>query len=407
MRVATAHSYDTTIAQITKRQAEMAAQQERISSGKRVMRASDDPVAAALSEAVQTRLSRVQTDQRALESSRTSIQQAESALGEAGDLVQRVRELIIAGGNAGYGSTEREALAKEIEGLREQLFAAANRQNSAGQGLFGGLGGSPTPFVQEFGSGSNEVRFDGQRGQKAAGDNQLPNAMDGESIWMRVPAGNGTFSIDLAAGNTGGVRSDTGQVSNPSALTGHDYRIDFSGSAGSMQYSVVDVTTGTPVPGQTGMPYGAGSLIEFDGMSFRLSGEPRAGDQVDITPSTAPTDMFRVMQDAIDTLRLDNGSSGDAALRTHNLGRALAELDAGHERMLMARAQAGEWLSRADSMGDLLGDREADHTIENSQLVDVDLVKAYSEFKTMEVGAQAALQSYASIQKLSLFQYLS
>lgn len=407
MRVATAHSYDTTIAQITKRQAEMAAQQERISSGKRVMRASDDPVAAALSEAVQTRLSRVQTDQRALESSRTSIQQAESALGEAGDLVQRVRELIIAGGNAGYGSTEREALAKEIEGLREQLFAAVNRQNSAGQGLFGGLGGSPTPFVQEFGSGSNEVRFDGQRGQKAAGDNQLPNAMDGESIWMRVPAGNGTFSIDLAAGNTGGVRSDTGQVSNPSALTGHDYRIDFSGSAGAMQYSVVDVTTGTPVPGKTGVPYGAGSLIEFDGMSFRLSGEPRAGDQVDITPSTAPTDMFRVMQDAIDTLRLDNGSSGDAALRTHNLGRALAELDAGHERMLMARAQAGEWLSRADSMGDLLGDREADHTIENSQLVDVDLVKAYSEFKTMEVGAQAALQSYASIQKLSLFQYLS
>ena len=406
MRVATAHTYDTTIAQLTKRQAEMAAQQERIASGKQVLRASDDPVAAALSEAVQTRLSRVQTDQRALESSRTSIQQAESALGEAGDLVQRVRELVIAGGNAGYGPTERQALAKEIEGLRDQLFAVVNRQNSSGQSLFGGLGGSPTPFVQEFGSGSNEVRFDGQRGQKAAGDNQLPNAMDGEAIWMRIPAGNGTFSIDLAAGNTGSLRADTGQVSDPSALTGHDYRIDFSGTAGAMQYSVVDVTTGTPVPGQTGLPYRSGSQIEFDGMSFRLNGEPRAGDQLDITPSNAPTDMFRVMQDAIDTLRLDSGSSGDAAQRTHNLGRALGELDAGHERMLMARAQAGEWLNRAESMDNLLGDREADHTIENSRLVDIDLVKAYSEFKTMEVGAQAALQSYASIQKLSLFQYL-
>lgn len=406
MRVATAHTYDTTIAQLSKRQAEMAAQQERIASGKQVLRASDDPVAAALSEAVQTRLSRVQTDQRALESSRTSIQQAESALGEAGDLVQRVRELVIAGGNAGYGPTERQALAKEIEGLRDQLFAVVNRQNSSGQSLFGGLGGSPTPFVQEFGSGSNEVRFDGQRGQKAAGDNQLPNAMDGEAIWMRIPAGNGTFSIDLAAGNTGSLRADTGQVSDPSALTGHDYRIDFSGTAGAMQYSVVDVTTGTPVPGQTGLPYRSGSQIEFDGMSFRLNGEPRAGDQLDITPSNAPTDMFRVMQDAIDTLRLDSGSSGDAAQRTHNLGRALGELDAGHERMLMARAQAGEWLNRAESMDNLLGDREADHTIENSRLVDIDLVKAYSEFKTMEVGAQAALQSYASIQKLSLFQYL-
>jgi flagellar hook-associated protein 3 FlgL len=407
MRVATAHAYDTTIAQLNKRQAELSTQQERISSGKRVMRASDDPVAAALSESVQTRLSRVQTDQRALDSSRTSIQQAESALGEAGDLVQKVRDLIIAGGNGGYGPTERAALANDIEGLRDQLFAAANRKDSAGHGLFGGLGGSATPFVQEFGSGSNEVRFDGQRGQQAAGDNQLPNAMDGEAILMRIPAGNGTFSIDLPAGNTGSLRADTGQVTNLSALTGHDYRIDFSGTAGAMQYSVTDVTTGTPVPGQTGLPYSTGSQIEFDGMSFRPSGEPRAGDQLDITPSTAPTDMFKVMQDAIDALRLDTGSSGDAAVRTHDLGRALAELDAGHERVLLARAQAGEWLNRADSIDSLLADREVDHTTEQSQLVDIDLVQAYSQYKTMEVGMQAALQSYASVQKLSLFQYLS
>lgn len=407
MRVTTAHSYNTTIAQITKRQEELNTQQERISSGKRVMRASDDPVAAALSESVQNRLSRVQTDQRALESSRTSIQQAESALGEAGDLVQKVRDLIVAGGNAAYGPTEREALAKQIQGLRDQLFSAANRQDSAGRSLFGGLGGSPTPFVQEFSSGSAEVRFDGQRGQQASGNNQLPQAMDGEAIWMRVPAGNGTFGIDPAATNTGGVRSDAGHVTNLSSLTGHDYRIDFSGTAGAMQYSVTDVTTGTPVAGQTGVAYGTGAQIEFDGMSFQLSGEPRAGDQLDITPSDTPTDMFKVMQDAIDALRLDTGGSGDAALRGHNLGRALTELDAGHERVLLARAQAGEWLNRADSIDSLLADREVDHTTEQSQLVDIDLVKAYSEFKSMEVGLQAALQSYASVQKLSLFQYVS
>lgn len=406
MRIATAHSYDSTIAQLNKRQAELSEQQERISSGKRVMRASDDPVSAALSEAVQNRLTRVQTDRRALEASSTCIQQAESALGEAGDLIQKVRDLILSGGNAGYGPTERAALANDIEGLRDQLFSTVNRQDSTGQSLFGGLGGSPTPFVQEFGSGSNEVRFDGQRGQKAAGDNQLPNAMDGEAIWMRIPAGNGTFSIDLPSGNTGSLRSDTGQVTNPSALTGHDYRIDFSGTAGAMQYSVFDVTSGTPVAGQTGVPYGTGSQIEFDGMSFQVSGEPRAGDQMEITPSTAPTDMFKVMQDAIDTLRLDTGSSGDAATRTHNLGRALAELDAGHERVLLARAQAGEWLNRADSVDNLLGDREVAHTAEQSQLEDIDLVQAYSQYKTMELGMQAALQSYASVQKLSLFQYL-
>ena len=47
MRVTTAHAYDTTIAQLNKRQADLVEKQERISTGKRVIRASDDPVAAA------------------------------------------------------------------------------------------------------------------------------------------------------------------------------------------------------------------------------------------------------------------------------------------------------------------------------------------------------------------------
>lgn len=407
MRVTTAYAYDNTIAQLNKRQAELAAKQEHISTGKRVIRASDDPVAAALSEAVQNRLSRVQTDQRALDASRTSIQQAESALGEAGELIQQVRDLIVAGGNATYGSVEREALADQIEGLREQFFSVANRQDSAGRSLFGGLGGSTTPFVQTFGVAGGDVRFDGQRGQQAAGDNRLPQAMDGEAIWMRVPAGNGTFSLELPASNAGSLYSDAGEVTSLSALTGHDYRIDFSGTSGAMQYSVTDVTTGTPVAGQTGVPYSAGATVAFDGMSFQLSGEPQAGDSLDVVPADTPTDIFQVMQDAIDALRYDTGSPGEAALRTQDLGRALTEIDAGHDRVLLARAQAGEWLNRADSIENLLGNREVDHMTEQSQLEDVDLVKAYSEFQNMELGLQAALQSYASVQKLSLFQYVS
>ena len=104
MRIATAHSYDTTIANLNKRQADLVAQQERISTGKRVQRASDDPVAAVMAEAAQSRLSRAQVDQRAVEAARTSLSQAENALGEASELIQDVRELLVKAGNATYGS---------------------------------------------------------------------------------------------------------------------------------------------------------------------------------------------------------------------------------------------------------------------------------------------------------------
>lgn len=141
MRVATAHSYDSTVNNLNKRQAALSDLQERISTGKRVLRASDDPVAAVLAESTQNKLSRVAADQRALEHSRTSITQAESALGQAGSLVQDVRDLLVAAGNAAYGSKEYKNLAQELEGLRDQLIGVANQKDSAGRTLFGGLPG--------------------------------------------------------------------------------------------------------------------------------------------------------------------------------------------------------------------------------------------------------------------------
>lgn len=403
MRVATANSYDNTISNLVKRQGELNAQQERISTGKRVQRASDDPVSAVLSETAQNRLSRVTADLRAVEASRTSLAQAESALGESGELIQQVRELMIAAGNATYGPREHRDLATQLEGLREQMLSVANRKDSAGRTLFGGLGGSSTPFVDVYSASGSAVSFEGLRGQEAAGNNSLPQALDGEAIWMRIPQGNGSFTLGLSASNTGGVRTDVGQVTNPSALTGHAYSVGFANVGGAMQYSVTNSTTGVPVPGQTDLPYLPGKAIEFDGMSFQMTGNPADGDAVNVSPTTGPTNIFKVVQDTIDALRAT--ASGSTPL-THTLSRTLAELDAGHDRVLQARSQSGEWLNRADAIDGLLGDRAVDYQTERSRLEDLDMVQGISDFQSQQVGLEAALKSYAQVQRLSLFQYV-
>lgn len=405
MRVATAHSYDTTIANLNKRQADLIAQQERISTGKRVQRASDDPVAAVMAESAQNRLSRAQVDQRAIESSRTSLAQAESSLGEAGELIQDVRDLIVKAGNATYGSKEYQSIAQEIAGLRDRLLGVANQKDGGGRTLFGGLGGSATPFVEVYGPSGGGVQFQGQRGQEAAGSLSLPQTFDGEAIFMRVPPGNGTFTIELPAGNTGSLTTDIGSVSNPSALTGHAYSVSFANVAGTLQYTVTDTTSGTAVPGHNGVPFVSGSTIDFDGMSIELKGVPAAGDSVDVNPVTAPTDVFQVMEDVMVALRTPTGSQ--TAQLTQSLGRALTEIDSAHERVLSARSQAGEWLNRADSVENLLADRQVDYEAEKSGLEDLDMVQGISDFQNQQTGLQAALQSYAQIQKLSLFQYVS
>jgi len=402
MRVATANAYDSTIELLAKRQAELATQQERIATGKRVLKPSDDPVAATLAETAANRLSRVQADARALEFSRTSLQQAESALGESGDLLQRVRELLVSAGNGSFGPSEREDIARQLEGLREQLIGVANLRDNAGRTLFGGLGGAQTPFVDTYGPPASGVVFGGQRGQAAAGDTSLPQALDGDAIWMRIPSGNGSFTLSLDPSNTGGINTSIGTVTDPSMLTGAQYEISFAEVAGEMQFTVFDQTNGVPV--LSDVPYVAGQTVAFEGLSFQMMGSPAAGDRIELRPATEPTDIFRVVQDAIDALRYQG--SNRSAHQFQELGRVMQEVDAGMDRVLLARGRVGEWLNRADSLQSLLTGRANDYEIEKSQLEDLDMIKGISDFQTKQVALEAALKSYAQVQRMSLFQYV-
>ena len=72
-RLGTANMYDRTINNINRQQSELASQMEHTSAGKRVIRPSDDPVAAAQAERARNRLERIATDQRGLDAQTTTI----------------------------------------------------------------------------------------------------------------------------------------------------------------------------------------------------------------------------------------------------------------------------------------------------------------------------------------------
>ena len=73
MRISTAQSYDTTIERLSQRQSELSDAQLRLSAGKRVMRASDDPVNAARAERALAGVSRATASQRSVDASRSAM----------------------------------------------------------------------------------------------------------------------------------------------------------------------------------------------------------------------------------------------------------------------------------------------------------------------------------------------
>jgi len=394
MRIATSHAYDQTIARLSERQRDLVETQSRISSNKQVLRASDDPVNAARAERAMATIARSEAGLRSVDASRNAMTQAESALGDAAELLQRARELFVASGDAAYGDSERQALAGQIRDLRAQLLAVANRGDGAGGYLFAGQGSSAPPFVDAAGG----VAYTGTSGSAMAGPG-LPMTLDGAATWLTAPTGNGVFETRVGVA-TGSAWIDGGRVADPAALTGSDYTIAFNVVAGVTTYSVLE--NGLPTA-LVDVPYVDGQAIEFDGMSVTVKGTPAAGDRFEIVPSTATLSVFELLDRAALELATPMRSGGQIhqSTATH-----LRDIDAVMTRMGMVRAGTGEALTAIDAAQGRLDESAFLGEVERSAAEDLDLVSALSSLQTQQTAYETALQAYASVQRLSLFDYI-
>ncbi|MBI2896543.1 MAG: flagellar hook-associated protein FlgL [Deltaproteobacteria bacterium] len=119
--------------------------QERASTGMRVSRPSDDPLAASLARRETARIARAESSLRAADAGRILLDAADSALDQVGTLLARAREIAVQAANDTLGAEERRGAAREIEQIRETVIALGNTEAS-GSYVFGGyIDGSP-PF---------------------------------------------------------------------------------------------------------------------------------------------------------------------------------------------------------------------------------------------------------------------
>ena len=235
MRITTAYTHGASLDNLQRRQGQLADAQDRLTSGKRVSKASDDPTAAARAERAMASVNRTEANLRALEASRTAMQQTEVALGDANDLLQEVRELIVSAGNASYSDAERNTVAIALRGLRTQLLSVANRSDGAGGYLFGGQGSTSAPFIDAAGG----VQFIGTTGAlRAATDEPLPLTVDGRAAWLGAadPGGGPDISLFTVIDTLVTTLETSGQTSTQVVAAVH-------GSLGQLDAAMSNVLT--------------------------------------------------------------------------------------------------------------------------------------------------------------------
>jgi len=129
--------------------ANMSKLQEQASSLKALSRASDDPTAAAAALSVRSEARAVTQYSRNADNGNDWLTTLDSALGASTDIMNRVRDLTVQGGNGALSPAAKEAIALELDGLKEDLLGVANT-SYLGRTVFAGNSDSGAAFRSDY-----------------------------------------------------------------------------------------------------------------------------------------------------------------------------------------------------------------------------------------------------------------
>jgi flagellar hook-associated protein 3 FlgL len=406
MRIATKTIYDNGVSQLNTLQAQLQKTQMQLSTGRRVVTPSDDPVASARAlEVSQSKEMNVQFASNR-SNAKASLSLVDNTLANTDDLLQEVKSKIVAAGNPSFTLADREALAKELDGRLEDLLGQANATDGSGAYLFSGYKSDTKPFTRSA-TGATYNGDQGQRELQVASSRKLATSETGSAIFESNLTGNGNFqtSVDpnnVTRGGTGII--SPGVVTNPGALTGHDYTLNFgvAGVPAVTTYTITDVTAGTTGPAQ---PYVSGQPIAFGGMSMDITGAPANGDVFNVNPSKNQS-VFETMTNLIAALRGPSGSPQAGAALTNALNLANQNISNSLDNVLSVRASVGARLSEVDHLDSAGDDLNLQYSSQMSDLVDLDPVEAISRFTQQQTTLEAAQKSYKALAGLSLFNLI-
>lgn len=171
--------------------------QEQMSSGKRISKPSDDPVSVLSALRLRTGLVENTQYSRNVDDVNSWLNYTDSALNEVNTILQRIRQLAIYGANDTLPSQSKQAMAKEVQQLKEQLLHLGNSTH-AGKYIFGGTQTTAKPFnVAGVYVGDNNV-FE----QEIGAGMKVPVNVVGSNAFNNVFSTVDNVVNDLNLGNT-------------------------------------------------------------------------------------------------------------------------------------------------------------------------------------------------------------
>lgn len=182
---------------------------EKLSSGKRITRASDDAAGMSIAKNLESQIKGLRQATRNANDGISLIQTAEGGLNEVSNILTRLRELTIQSSSDTIGETERGYLDQEYQQLTQEVDRIVESTSFNGTKLLNGEGNDSLDFqVGTYAGEFNRITFDAS-GTNASSSNL---GISGTGISSKDDALDSIASIDEAINISNGQRANLGSV---------------------------------------------------------------------------------------------------------------------------------------------------------------------------------------------------
>jgi len=407
MRISTSWQFQQSLSTMLNQQSALANTQNQVTTGKRINVASDDPTGAAQALSLNHILASNAQYTSNIDAANTRLTTEGGALDSVTSLLDRARTLALNGINGSLSPSDRQNMATELTQIRDQLVQLANTTDTNGAALFAGTSTTTAPFTK---NSDGTVTYNGNDGQlnTAVGSSlQVPIGDAGSTVFMNLPAGNGSFVASAGSANTGTLIVGDNSVTDTNAWnaakisTGGAINITFAAGGAwtatdASGNAIVD-SSGNPVGGT----YTDGGSISFDGMSINLSGTPAAGDTIGVKTDQSQ-DVFSSLNNLITSL----GSGASDTQLANSINRQLESIDQAESSVTNTQVLIGNRLNTLDQQSSAYSDLNVTYTSALSDVQDVDPYTAISNLSLQSSALQASQQVFAQMKSMTLFNYL-
>ena len=269
----------------------LARAQLQVSSGKRILKPSDDPAGSTLMLSFKRSLASSERYVDAINSGRTMLDSGASSLQDATGILSEARALVLQGMNGPLDPQDRQLIASEIALIRDRMLDIANTQ-LGDRYLFAGTATGERPFQEEVVGGKSTVSY--------RGNNQAHELLVGQDITVRTTVpGDNVFKQQQRTGM--GFSGLTGLTTGVSANQGVGYTlvtVDHTSTTATLGSGLALVNGGasdTIMGDHTLVVDAAAGTVQLDGgvaKKLPLPGDPNLAD-------------FKVMGDNGAELHLD------------------------------------------------------------------------------------------------------